>query len=136
MSKGYRSLRWVCAAIAIFVLARPFDAFAENVLLLYDERRELPGLSAFDRGFARTFSSEAPGMFLLYREDMDLSRLDFSDYQRRLRDHLRAKYADTTIDAVVAVMGPALDFALRHGAAFAPGAPIVFAGVDPWELHD
>jgi PAS domain S-box-containing protein len=126
---------WACAGIILVALAAPYLALAQNVLLLYDERRELPGLSAFDEAFARTISSEAPNM-RLYREEMDLSRLDFADYRLRLRDHLRSKYSGTRFDAVIAVMGPALDFALLHGTALAPGAPIVFAGVDPRELHD
>jgi hypothetical protein len=66
---------------------------------------------------------------------MDRSRFG-SDYQPLLRDFLRAKYASKTIDAVVAVFGPPLDFLLDHGAEIFPGAHIVFCGTDRAELGD
>ena len=59
---------------------------------------------------------------------MDLSRVGSDSYLPRLRDHLRAKYADKQIDVAIAVMGPSLDFLLRHGDAVFPATPSSSAG--------
>jgi signal transduction histidine kinase len=67
---------------------------------------------------------------------MDLSRVGSDVYQPLLRDHLRAKYASLKVDVVIAVMGPALEFLLRHGEEIFPGTPIVFGGIDRQELGD
>jgi PAS domain-containing protein len=67
---------------------------------------------------------------------MDLSRFGTDTYQIQLRDFLDAKYAAKKIDVVIGVMGPALDFLLKHGEAIFPGVPIVFCGVDRREIND
>lgn len=51
-----------------------------------------------------------------------------------LRDHFRRKYKGVQPDLIVAVMGPSLDFLLRHRSLF-PGVPIVFCGADPSDLE-
>ena len=106
-----------------------------NVVLLFDERPDLPGLAALDAEFVRTINEKTTERIEIYREGMDRSRFGRT-HQTLLRDFLRAKYADKKIDAVVAVFGPALDFLLDHGAEIFPGAAIVFCGIDQAELGD
>jgi PAS domain S-box-containing protein len=114
---------WVAAAVPAFSQTR-------EVVLLYDERTDLPGMAMLDAGFVRTLTSEAPEHVEIYREAMDLSRFGSDAYLLLLRDHLRAKYADKKIEVVVAVMDPALSFLLNHGDDIFPGTPIVFCGID------
>jgi signal transduction histidine kinase len=108
----------------------PASAAPKQVVLLYDERTDLPGLSVLDASLARTLTSGAPGSVEIYREAMDLSRFGSDAYLLRLRDHLRAKYAGKQVDVAVAAMSPALDFLLIPGDAVFPGTPIVFCGID------
>ena len=79
-----------------------------DVVLLFDERVELPGLSALAAEFVRKLQSNSGEAIEVYREPMDLSRFGSdtpSDpYKLVLRDFLRGKYADKKIDVAVAVM--------------------------------
>ncbi|HSC29649.1 MAG TPA: ATP-binding protein [Vicinamibacterales bacterium] len=66
---------------------------------------------------------------------MRLSQFRESDYDQILRDHYQRKYAGKPIDLIVAVMGPSLEFLLRHGETIFPGIPIVFCGADASDLE-
>jgi signal transduction histidine kinase len=122
--------------LALFFLgfAPPGVAQSRRVLLLYDERTDLPGLKALDARLVETLSNGSAGGIELYRESMDLSRFQSERYPRLLRDYLHAKYAGKKIDVVIAALGPALDFMLAHGSDVFPGASVVFCGIDRREL--
>lgn len=109
-------------------------AQSRRVVILYDERTELPGLASLDATLVQALTRGSTAPIDVYREAMDLSRFDSSDYALTLRDHLRAKYAGKELDVAIAVKGPALDFLLAHGDVAFPGTPIVFCGIDKREL--
>ena len=134
--RAYRHLRLASALVLALVGSSPALADKRHVVLVYDERTTLPGLSVLDASLVRTLTAESPDAIEVYREQMDLSRFGSEAYLLELRNHLSSKYSGRKIDAVVAVMGPSLDFLLRHGAAIFPGAPIVFCGIDRHELGD
>ncbi len=110
------------------------SAQPRRVVLLYDERTDLPGLAVLDARLVQTLNAGSPARVELYREAMDLSRFQADGYPVLLRDYLRAKYAGKRIDVVVAAMAPALDFMLSYGPEVFPGAPIVFCGIDRRDL--
>jgi len=112
----------------------PVLAATRHVVLLYDERVELPGLSLLDTELVNTLRSNSSEPIEIYREAMDLSRFGSNAYKALLRDFLRAKYADRKIDVAVAVMAPAFDFLLTDGELIFPGTPIVFCGLDRMQL--
>ena len=122
------------AVLLILGLASRASAQTRRVLLLYDERTDLPGLALLDARLVKTLTEGLPGALEVYREAMDLSRFHSDNYPLLLRDHYRAKYAGKKIDVVVAAMGPSLDFMLAHGAEAFPGASIVFCGIDRRDL--
>ena len=131
------SLRWrpvILVALFFLGLAPPGMAQARRVLLLYDERTDLPGLKALDARLVQTLSTGLPGGIEIYREAMDLSRFQSERYPRLLRDDLRAKYAGKKTDVVIAALGPALDFMLADGIEVFPGGSVVFCGIDRREL--
>jgi hypothetical protein len=99
-----------------------------HVVMLFDERREVPERAALEAEFVRTLTSNSPDHIEIYRETMDLSRFGSDTYQTLLKNYLRDKYADKKIDVAVAVLGPAFEFLLNHGEAIFPGTPIVFCG--------
>jgi signal transduction histidine kinase len=124
-----------CAALILSMIGMsPAAAVTRQVVLLFDERVELPGLSAIDAEIVHTLRSSLSGPIEVYREPMDLSRFGSASYKAALRDFLTAKYAEKGIDAVVAVMAPALDFLLDFGGTIFPGTPIVFCGLDRAQL--
>ena len=130
------SRRVVYAAFLICIAAVSSTAAEPGrVVLLYDERTDLPGLGILDASLVQSLTSGPAGSVEVYRETMDLARFGSDTYLQLLRDHLRAKYAAKKIDVVVAVMGPALDFLLSEGAPVFPGARIVFCGIDRREIE-
>jgi len=126
----------IATGVAIFFATNlPLWAATRNVVVLYDERVELPGLALFDAEFVRTIAGSGESVEV-YREAMDLSRFDSERYRADLRDFVRSKYANKRIDVAVGVLAPALDFLLTWGDQMFPGAQIVFAGLDRSQLGD
>ena len=114
-------------------LALPLAAQPHRVVILYDERTDLPGLASLDAQLVSTLATEMSGNVTVYRESMELSRFQSPDYPTALAHHLQRKYAEQHIEVVIAVMGPALDFVLANPRMF-PGASVVFCGIDRREL--
>ena len=130
------SRRIVCAVFLICIAAAsPAASQTRRVVLLYDERTDLPGLAILDASLVQSLTSGQEGSLEVYREPMDLSRFGSDAYLQMLRDHLRAKYAAKKIDVAIAAMGPSLDFLLGPGDPVFPGTPIVFCGIDRRELE-
>jgi len=102
-----------------------------SVVLLFDERPELPGLARLDAEFVETFTSDSAEPVEFFREAMDLTRFSSDAHKVILREYLRKKYADKPIDVTVAIRQPALDLLLNSADPLFPGAAIVFLGVDP-----
>ena len=131
------ALRKICVGLIIWIVgAAPAWCAMRHVVLLFDERPELPGLALLEADLVRTLRANSTEPIEVYREAMDLSRFASGTYQTLLRDFLRAKYADRKIDVAVGIFGPALDFLLKHGDAIFPGTPIVFCGIDGKELAE
>ena len=131
------TLRVLCIGLLVWIAgALPAWSATRHVVLLFDERPELPGLAALEADLVRTLSSNSTDHIEFYREEMDLSRFGSSAYQASLPSFLGTKYADKKIDVAIAIMAPALDFLLSHGDAIFPGTPIVFCGLARKQLGD
>ena len=105
-----------------------------RVVLLYDERTDLPGLRMLDASLTRNLTADPAIDLELYRETLDLSRFPSTNHLTRFAAYLKEKYSTRRIDAVVAVIGPSLDFLLNEGRSVFPGVPIVFCGIDRREF--
>lgn len=103
---------------------------AKRVLLLFDEDRTLPGLSVLDRTLRSTVSAGLEGGVEFFAESLNASQFPEEDHDRVLRDYYVKKYRGQKLDLIVAVMGPAVTFLLRHADEVAPGVPVVFCGAD------
>jgi hypothetical protein len=124
-----------CAGLVMSITGcLPASAATRHIVLLFDERVELPGLSLLEAEFVHTLRFGATEAVEVYRETMDLSRFNSDSYKTHLRDFLRAKYADKKIDVAVAIMAPALDFLMTYGDLIFPGASVVFCGLDRRQL--
>ena len=124
-----------CAGLVMSITGcLPASAATRHIVLLFDERVELPGLSVLEAEFVHTLRFDTTEPVEVYREPMDLSRFNSDSYKTHLRDFLRAKYADKKIDVAVAIMAPALDFLMTYGDLIFPGASVVFCGLDRRQL--
>ena len=125
------ALQVVCTTLLIWMSSMSVASSAtRRVVLLFDERPELPGLAAFDAEFVDKFTSGSAEHVEVFREAMDLTRFSSDAHKVLLRDYLRKKYADKQIDVTLAIRQPALDFLLNSVDPVFPGAAIVFLGVD------
>ena len=125
------ALQVVCTTLLIWMSSVSVASSAtRRVVLLFDERPELPGLAHFDAEFVDKFTSGSAEPVEVFREAMDLTRFSSDAHKVLLRDYLRKKYADKQIDVTLAIRQPALDFLLNSVDPVFPGAAIVFLGVD------
>lgn len=79
-------------------------AATKNVLLVYDEDKEFPGLAILHDSLRTRFKAELSGNVDFYTESMGLSQFRNPDYDRALRDHYQRKYAGKPIDLIVAAI--------------------------------
>jgi signal transduction histidine kinase len=131
------ALQVLCTSLVVWAAgALPASSATRHVVLIYDERLDLPGLAALDADLTNTLTSNSSDPIEVYREALDLSRFGSNTYRTLVRDFLRSKYENKKIDVAIAILGPALDFLLSNGDTIFPGTPIVFCGVDRKEFGD
>lgn len=106
----------------------------QDVLLLFDEDNDLPGLATINRSLRLGFEAQLSDRVGFYTESLQLSQFKNDDYDLLLADYFRRKYDNKRVDLVVAVMEPSLDFLLRHRDTLFTNVPIVFCGVDSHDL--
>ncbi|HEX2829112.1 MAG TPA: sensor histidine kinase [Burkholderiales bacterium] len=132
---GGALFRAVLLALALLLALVPSaTGAASKVLIVFDEDNDLPGLAVINRSLREGFTAELKGEVELYSESLNLSQFTSPDHDAILLENFRRKYAGTRLDLVVAVLGPSLDFLLRHRDTLLPGVPIVFCGVEASEL--
>ncbi len=125
------ALQVVCTTLLMWIFSASVASSAtRRVVLLFDERPELPGLAQFDAEFVDKFASGSVEHVEVFREAMDLTRFSSDAHKVLLRDYLRKKYADKQINVTLAIRQPALDLLLNSVDPVFPGAAIVFLGVD------
>ncbi|MGE6784568.1 sensor histidine kinase [Ensifer adhaerens] len=104
------------------------SAFAERILILYENESTQPATMEIAQGITRRLV-EDKRHFELYSEHLDLVRFGSDADWQRLIEYLRVKYAGRPLDALLTVGPSALRFALAERDLFAPGVPIVFGAV-------
>jgi signal transduction histidine kinase len=126
------------AIACMLLLALWLPGIAEarkSVLLLFDEDASLPGLAVINRSLRDSLRAGLQGDVEFYSESLNISQFKEPDRDAGLREHFQRKYGGKRLDLIVAVMEPALDFLLRHGAALFPGVPIVICGADSADVE-
>jgi hypothetical protein len=64
-----------------------------RVVLLYDERTDLPGLAMLDASLLRNLAADPASEVEVYREELELSRFPSRTHLPRLAAYLRDKYS-------------------------------------------
>ncbi|UCE03689.1 MAG: hypothetical protein JSW67_05755 [Candidatus Latescibacterota bacterium] len=102
---------------------------ARTVLVLYSDNRLLTANTVFDASLRQTLRSHVGEPIDCFSEFLDEVHFP-AFHQERMRDLLRAKYADRPPAAIITFAPPSLDFCLRYRSELFPDAPIVFAAVE------
>ena len=123
-----------CAALLICVspaVARAQPAATpKRILAIYWDTKDYPSNVVFDQSFQAVLES-SPEWIEYYSEYLDIDRFPGEAQSRFQRDHLRQKYADHTIDVVVALGDPPLNFLLKYRDDLFPRAAIIFVANKP-----
>lgn len=120
-------------AIVLFNLpasAAPESSGRKNILLLYQEARNVPAIVEADQSITSTIRSRLPGAIDFYAEFLDLTRFSSDSFEQELVKYYRMKYADKRIDLIFAVGRPVLNLLMKHRAELFPETPIVFLITD------
>ena len=124
-------LGWALSTLAILVATAEARAgpATRHVLFLNSYHHGLEWSDDLVRG-TRTVVDGEPYPVELWVEQMDTRRFNGPEYEARLTDLLRFKYAHRSMNAVVAADDAALAFLVaRHDQLF-PGVPVVYLGVN------
>jgi PAS domain S-box-containing protein len=104
-----------------------------RLLVLYPDS-DIPAVSSVSDGIRKKLASRRSLKVQTFREFLDLSRFPNEAHKQRVVRYLSEKYADTNLDAIVALGPDALRIAVENRAHLAPGVPIVFCCTSPTTL--
>ena len=138
MISGRAWLAVVSLAVAVTAASVPVRANSPRraVLVLFVDDASQPWIRDISDGIASVAFRSGADAPILYYEYLDTIRFDDVGYQSRLRASLKQKYADRSIDLVVAVATSAIGFAADARDDLWPDRPVLFASyVAPIPRH-
>src|SRR5215475_7357063 len=119
-------LLWAAMALAPSFGRAQQSAEPKRALVLYWYNKDHPWNVKFDQNFQAAIQSAPTGAVEYYPEYLETNRFPGEKQSLLLRDYLRQKYSDRTIDVVVATSDTSLDFLLKYRDDLFPHTPIVF----------
>jgi PAS domain S-box-containing protein len=118
---------FVCGAMLLMPwVARAQAHQPKRVLVLYWYNKDYSWNVGFDQSFQSALQSDPERPVEYYDEYLQNNRFPGEHQSTLLRDFLRQKYADRTIDCVVASSDASLNFLLKYREDLFPRSPIVF----------
>lgn len=124
---GYRLLLSFAAAFASLIASAAEPPW--RVVILNATDANLPAFVTLDRATRAVLTAPGAHPVEIYAETLDMTRFPAENLEPEVLALLRKKYAARSVDAVIAVATPALDFAERHRDVLWPAATIVFHSV-------
>src|SRR5215471_454368 len=118
-------LFWVVVLMAPSVARAQQSAAPKRVLVLYWYGKDFPANVRFDQSVQAALQSAPDGTVEYYPEYLESDRFPGESQAQGLCDYLRRKYADRTIDVVVAAGRPAVEFLLKNPHHRHARSPIV-----------
>src|SRR5262245_10484300 len=129
---GLRSIRMAASLVCLALSLLPSIASArqsaanKGVLVLDWYNKDHPWNVKFDQSFQESLQSVSSRTVDYYFEYLESNRFPGEKQSILLRDYLRQKYADHSIDVVVANSDASLDFLHKYRDSLFPHTPIVF----------
>ena len=121
--------------VCVFTLALPrVSAQAptpKRVVVLYWDNKDFPGNIRFEESFKTRLQLPQRQDVEYFPEYFELSRFPEEKHILSFRDYLEGKYANRTVDVVVASADGPLNFLLKYRANIFPSSSIVFVANDP-----
>jgi signal transduction histidine kinase len=133
------SIRVSALLIGLIVLLAPVQATADEArpraILVFDQSETRgPFYYQIFQSLREAVTANQDTHTTIYTENLDLSRFGGEAYEASLLQHLKEKYRDRPIGAIVTIGGATLDLILRWRRELWQGIPVVFAMVEESDL--
>ena len=120
----------VCTFVLLVPVVRAQVA-PKRVVVLYWDNKEFPGNAKFEESFKSQLQLDRRQDVEYFPEYLEASRFPEENTAVSFRNYLRAKYANRTVDVVVASADAPLRFLLEYRSELFSKSPIVFVANDP-----
>jgi signal transduction histidine kinase len=121
----------VCAFVLLPQTVRAQAVEPQRVVVLYWDNKEFPGNARFEESFKAQLQFDRRQDVEYFPEYFEFSRFPEENTALTFRNYLQAKYAQRTVDVVVASADAPLKFLLDYRNTIFPTSPIVFVANDP-----
>jgi diguanylate cyclase (GGDEF)-like protein/PAS domain S-box-containing protein len=125
--------------VLLFLLALCFHARASvptPVFVLHAYSQEYPWTKGQHQGFVQALNDDPSRAYSLNVEYLDTKRTSYTPaYADLIGDHLRKKYQGYRPAAVYVTDDNALSFALSHLDKVFPGVPVLFSGINNYDVR-
>ncbi len=102
----------------------------KRLVVLYWDNKDFPGNARFEESFKRRLRLDREDLEY-YPEYFEVSRFPEENHALSFSNYLKTKYANRSVDVVVASADAPLNFLLAHRADLFPNSSIVFVANDP-----
>ena len=120
----------VCAFTLLVPVARAQAIAPKRLVVLYWDNKEFPGNAKFEESFKAQLQLDRRQDVEYFPEYFDFSRFPEENTAVSFRNYLREKYAERTVDVVVASADAPLRFLLENRNDLFSNSPIVFVAND------
>ena len=123
-----------CGVLFVVCVLRVVVAQAlepKRIVVLYWDNKDFPGNVRFEESFKTRLQLGQRQDMEYFPEYFEISRFPEEKHISGFRDYLRAKYANRSVDVVVASADGPLNFLLKYRSEIFPNTPIVFVANDP-----
>ena len=121
----------VCACVLMMSTVSAQVSGPKRLVVLYWDNKEFPGNVRFEESFKNRLRLAGREDLEYYPEYYEVSRFPEESYAVSFRNYLQAKYANRSVDLVVASADAPLKFLLTNRPNLFPNIPIVFVANDP-----
>ena len=126
-----RVITVVCVVCAVSQVVSAQAIEPKRLVVLYWDNKEFPGNARFEESFKTRLQLGQRQDVEYFPEYFELSRFPEEKHILSFRDYLRAKYANRSVDVVVASADGPLNFLIKYRSELFPNTPIVFVATDP-----
>ncbi|MFP4486303.1 MAG: ABC transporter substrate binding protein [Campylobacterales bacterium] len=109
------------------------DDIKKNILLLHSYHSDMTWVENIETAVEEILEPEYNN-YLIYKEYMDTKRHNSKEYYKALINTYKKKYKNKKIDLILATDNNAFDFLLKHRDEIFGETPVVFSGVNGFDM--
>lgn len=121
----------VCAFALLVPVCGAQTVAPKRMVVLYWDNKEFPGNARFEESLKAQLQLDRRQDVEYFPEYFEASRFPDQNTAASFRNYLQAKYANRTVDVVVASADAPLKFLLEYRSELFANSPIVFVANDP-----